>query len=66
MAEGEEEFKINSLNELQKNSLNEAASSLLYSAFFPRIDMKTREQNDARANSSQEPPLPAFKLSKLD
>ena len=64
MVDGEEEFKINLLNELQENSLNEAASSLLYSAFFPRIDIKTREKNDARANAANS--LPPFKLSKLD
>jgi hypothetical protein len=39
------------LKELKDKELDEAASSLLFSDFFPRIDNKTRDENDARGRS---------------
>lgn len=61
---GEQEYRQKMLKELKDNALNDSASSLLFSDFFPRVDSKTREINESRSNSN--PPLPPFNFSILE
>ena len=59
-------FKTEVAAEWQKKDalLQEAAPSLIGTAFFPRLDIETRSENEARAHSK--PPRPALPLSPLD
>jgi hypothetical protein len=51
------------LKKLKDESLNDAASSLIFSDFFPRVDKLTRDENEMR--SRLDPAPPPFELSKL-
>lgn len=64
LVQGELEYRLEMLQQMKTESLNEHPSTLLYSDFFPRVDKKTRQTNEARSRLNPAPP--PFKLSLLE